>query len=132
VSRNLNEKQQLFMQVLFDEAAGDVVAAKKMAGYSDSTATRLVVEGLKDEIFEATKTYMSRLGPQAAVAYGSALSDPTQLGVKEKMVAAGQILDRAGVVKTEKVAVEATGGLFILPPKQKSCNNCDNDTCTCE
>ena len=48
------------------------------------------------------------------------------------MVAAGQILDRAGVVKTEKVAVEATGGLFILPPKQKSCNNCDNDTCTCE
>jgi len=120
VNKNLNEKQQMFMQVLFDEAGGDVVQAKKMAGYSDTTATRLVIEALKDEIFEATKTYMSRLGPKAAVAYGSALMDPTQLGVKEKMVAAGQILDRAGVVKTEKVAVEASGGLFILPPKESS------------
>jgi phage terminase small subunit len=120
VSRNLNEKQQLFMQVLFDEAQGDVVQAKKLAGYSDGTATRVVIEGLKDEIFEATKTYMSRLGPKAAVAYGSALMDPTQLGIKEKMAAAGQILDRAGVVKTEKVAVEASGGLFILPPKESN------------
>jgi hypothetical protein len=120
VSRNLNEKQQLFMQVLFDEAQGDVVQAKKLAGYSDGTATRVVIEGLKDEIFEATKTYMSRLGPKAAVAYGSALMDPTQLGIKEKMAAAGQILDRAGVVKTEKVNVESSGGLFILPPKESS------------
>tara|TARA_R110001606_G_scaffold82964_1_gene189796 strand:+ start:207 stop:575 length:369 start_codon:yes stop_codon:yes gene_type:complete len=120
MSKKLNEKQQLFMQVLFDEAEGDVVQAKKLAGYSDGTATRVVVEGLKDEIFEATKTYMSRLGPKAAVAYGNALTDPTQLGIKEKMVAAGQILDRAGVVKTEKVAVEASGGLFILPPKEST------------
>mgnify|MGYP003627944167 CR=1 FL=1 len=118
MSKNLNEKQQMFMQVLFDEAGGDVVTAKKMAGYSNSTATRYIIEALKDEIFEATKSYMARLGPQAAVAYGSALGDPTQLGVKEKMAAAGQILDRAGVVKTEKVAVEASGGLFILPPKE--------------
>ena len=117
MSKKLNEKQQLFMQVLFDEAQGDVVQAKKLAGYSDGTATRIIVEALKDEIFEATKTYMSRLGPKAAVAYGSALTDPTQLGVKEKMVAAGQILDRAGIVKTERVAVESSGGLFILPPK---------------
>ncbi len=119
------------MQVLFDEAGGDVVKAKKLAGYADSTATRLVIEGLKDEIFEATKTYMARLGPKAAVAYGSALTDPTQLGIKEKMAAAGQILDRAGVVKTEKVAVEATGGLFILPPKE-CCKKCKENTCTCK
>ena len=33
------------------------------------------------------------------------------------MVAAGQILDRAGIVKTERVSVESAGGLFILPPK---------------
>ena len=44
---------------------------------------------------------------------------PTQLGIKEKMMAAGQILDRAGVVKTERVNVESSGGLFILPPKQQ-------------
>ena len=105
------------MAVLFEEAGGDVVVAKRLAGYSDNSPTTTIVEALKDEIFEATKSYMARIGPKAAIAYGSALDDPTQLGVKEKMMAAGQILDRAGVVKTERVAVESTGGLFILPPK---------------
>jgi hypothetical protein len=117
MAKNLTEKQQLFMEALFDEAGGDVVRAKKIAGYSDATPTRLITEALKDEIFEATKSYLSRIGPKAAYAYASALDDPTQLGIKEKMVAAGQILDRAGLVKTEKVAVESSGGLFILPPK---------------
>jgi len=115
--RQLTEKQQAFMAVLFEEAGGDVVVAKRLAGYSDNSPTTTIVEALKDEIFEATKSYMSRIGPKAAIAYASALDDPTQLGVKEKMMAAGQILDRAGVVKTERVAVESTGGLFILPPK---------------
>ena len=117
MTRTLNEKQTKFLEVLFEEAGGDVVTAKKLAGYSNNTPTTSIVEGLKDEIFDATKTYMSRVGPKAAVAYASALDDPTQLGVKERMVAAGQILDRAGIVKTEKVAVESSGGLFILPPK---------------
>ena len=116
-ARQLTEKQQAFMSVLFEEANGDVVVAKRLAGYSDNTPSTVVTEALKDEIFEATKLYMSRIGPKAAVAYASALDDPTQLGVKEKMMAAGQILDRSGLVKTERVSVESTGGLFILPPK---------------
>ena len=117
MKRNLTEKQSKFLEVLFEEAAGDVVLAKKLAGYNPESSTTSIVESLKDEIFDATKSYMSRVGPKAAVAYASALDDPTQLGVKERMVAAGQILDRAGIVKTEKVAVESNGGLFILPPK---------------
>lgn len=117
MAKQLTENQQKFLEVLFDEAGGDVVQAKKLAGYSDNTPTRLIVEALKDEIFDATKTYMSRIGPKAAVAFGSALMDPTQLGVKEKMQAAKEVLDRAGVVKTERMEVQASGGLFILPPK---------------
>ncbi len=117
MARNLTENQQKFLNALVEEAAGDVVLAKKLAGYSEGTSTSDIVSALKDEIFEATKEYMSRVGPRAAVAYASALEDPTQLGIKEKMVAAGQILDRAGIVKSEKVTVEAAGGLFILPPK---------------
>tara|TARA_E500000318_G_scaffold1646_1_gene2131 strand:- start:12820 stop:13188 length:369 start_codon:yes stop_codon:yes gene_type:complete len=118
MTRTLTENQQRFMEVLFEEASGDVVRAKKLAGYSENTPTRMIVESLKDEIFDATKTYMSRLGPKAAFAYSSALDDPTQLGIKEKMIAAGQVLDRAGVVKTERVSVESSNGLFILPPKE--------------
>ena len=118
MARTLSEKQVKFLEVLFEEAGGDAVTAKKLAGYSHNTPTTAIVETLKDEIFEATKTYMSRIGPKAAVAYGKALDDPTQLGIKETLMAAGQILDRAGIVKTEKVSVESSGGLFILPPKE--------------
>ena len=117
-TRKLTENQAKFLEVLFEEAGGDAVQAKKLAGYNSSSSTAAIVETLKDEIFEATKTYMSRIGPKAAVAYGRALDDPTQLGIKETLMAAGQILDRAGIVKTEKVSVESTGGLFILPPKE--------------
>jgi len=120
MAKQLTENQQKFIDALFDEAAGDVVMAKRIAGYSDGTPTRSITESLKDEIFEATKSYMARLGPKAAIAYGSALDDPTQLGVKERILAAGQVLDRSGLVKTEKVAVTASGGLFILPPKDAS------------
>ena len=118
MTRQLTENQIKFLEVLFDEAGGDVVKAKKLAGYSDNTPTRLIVDSLKDEIFEGTKTYMSRIGPRAAVAFGQALMDPTELGVKEKMQAAKEILDRAGIVKTERVEVQSSGGLFILPPKE--------------
>ena len=118
MAKNLTENQQKFLEVLFDEAGGDVVKAKKLAGYSDNTPTRLIVDALKDEIFEGTKTYMSRIGPKAAVAFGQALVDPTELGVKEKMLAAKDILDRAGFTKTDKVEVKATEPLFILPAKE--------------
>lgn len=124
MTRQLTENQTKFLEVLFDEAGGDVVKAKKLAGYSDNTPTRLIIDALKDEIFEGTKTYMSRIGPRAAVAFGQALIDPTELGVKEKMHAAKEILDRVGIVKTERVEVQASGGLFILPPKER--NDTDN------
>ena len=101
------------------------VEAEVMRAELASKALIEAEEALKDEIFDATKTYMSRIGPKAAVAYGRALDDPTQLGIKETLMAAGQILDRAGVVKTEKVSVESTGGLFILPPKEDT--NAESD-----
>jgi hypothetical protein len=124
MAKNLTENQVKFLEVLFDEAGGDVVKAKKLAGYSENTPTRLIVDALKDEIFDATKTYMSRIGPKAAVAFGQALVDPTELGVKEKMQAAKEVLDRAGIIKTERMEVQASGGLFILPPKDS--NDTDN------
>ena len=43
MARELNERQQKFLEVLFEEAGGDVVAAKKLAGYSETTATTAIV-----------------------------------------------------------------------------------------
>ena len=118
MSRQLTEQQQKFLDVLFDEAAGNVAHAKKLAGYSDTTSTTQVVNSLKEEILDATHMYMSRNAPRAAVAMVGALMDPTELGIRDKMQAAKELLDRTGLVKTEKMQVEAKGGVMLMPPKQ--------------
>jgi len=117
MARQLNERQQKFLDVLFDEAGGDVVAAKKLAGYAETTSTTEIVRGLKEEILEATQMYMARNAPKAALAMTGALYDPTELGIRDKMSAAKELLDRTGLIKTEKVQVEASGGVMLMPPK---------------
>jgi len=117
VARQLTAKQQVFLNALFDEAGGSVILAKKIAGYSDTSSTSEIVKGLKEEILEATQLYMARNAPQAAVAMAGALVDPTELGIRDKMSAAKELLDRTGLVKTEKMQVEASGGVMLMPPK---------------
>jgi len=119
MSRNLTEKQQKFLEVLFDGAGGDVVQAKKLAGYGDGTSTTSIVESLKDEIGDRTRSYFARTAPKAAMAMVGALSDPTELGIRDKMSAAKDLLDRAGLGKVERVDVSSSsGGVFILPSKE--------------
>ena len=91
--KNLTEKQQKFIDVLFNEAQGDPV---------------------KDQ----TKKFIAQSSTKAAYTMYSVMSDPTDLGVKEKMLAAKDLLDRAGFVKTDKVEVKAQEPLFILPAKE--------------
>lgn len=119
MARNLTEKQQRFLDVLFDEAGGDVVRAKQLAGYADGVSTTEVIKGIKEEIMERTQLYMARNAPRAAMSLVSGMVDPTELGLREKLSAAKDLLDRVGLVKTEKVQVEASNGLMILPPKDK-------------
>ena len=118
MSRQLNERQQKFLEVLFEEANGDVVKAKHLAGYAEGTSTSVIVKGLKEEILEATQMFMARNAPKAAMAMVGGLYDPTELGIRDKMSAAKELLDRTGLIKTEKVQVEATGGVMLMPPKQ--------------
>jgi len=47
------------------------------------------------------------------------MDSPTDLGNKEKMVAAKDILDRGGFKATDKVEVTSSSPLFILPPKDE-------------
>ena len=117
MARQLNERQQKFLEVLFEDAGGDMVMEKKLAGYADSSSTTAIVKGLKEEILEATQMYMARNAPKAAMAMTGALYDPTELGIRDKMSAAKELLDRVGLVKTEKMQVEASGGVMLMPPK---------------
>ena len=120
MSTNLTEKQSSFLSVLFDEAGGDVVKAKLLAGYAESTSTTEIIRGLRDEVLDATQLFMARNAPRAAMAMVSGITDPTELGIKEKMSAAKELLDRSGLVKTEKLQVESSGGIMLLPAKNTS------------
>ena len=94
MSRNLTAKQNKFLSALFDEAEGDVVKAKLLAGYSENTSTTEIIRGMV-----------------------SGVTDPTELGIRDKLNAAKELLDRSGIVKTEKMQVESSGGIMLLPAK---------------
>lgn len=119
MSRQLTEMQKRFLDCLFEEAQGDLYLAKRLAGYSDKTPVSDVTAPIKDEIVERTKDYIARSATRAAFSMYGVLSDPTKLGSKELMVAAKDILDRAGFVKTDKVEVEAKTPIFYLPTKKE-------------
>lgn len=120
MAKQLTEQQQKFIDVLFDEAGGNLRKAMRLAGYSESYMPSQIAKVLKDEIIEATQLYMALNAPKAAAAMVGAIDDPTELGLKEKMQAAKDLMDRAGLVKTEKVQVESnTGGVMLLPAKEK-------------
>lgn len=117
--RTLTDKQKTFLEVLFtDEVQGNFVKAKILAGYSPEYATSSIVNALEEEILAATRAFISRTAPKAAYSLSNILDHPTQLGVRDKLAAAKDVLDRVGIVKTDKV--ELTGNsIFILPPKRE-------------
>jgi hypothetical protein len=117
MARNLTDKQQKFLDVLFEEAGGNLVKAKKLAGYADAVTSRQVAEPLTEEIAALTKKFIASSATKAAYSMFEVMNNPTDLGNKEKMAAAKDVLDRSGFTKTEKVEVSATSPLFILPQK---------------
>ena len=119
MARQLTDNQTKFLEVLFDEAGGNHTVAKRLAGYSENTPTKSVRDSLKDEILSATTDYLAQIAPRAAVAMASALDDPTELGIRDKMAAAKDLLDRGGFGKVDRVDVSSSGGgVFILPAKE--------------
>ena len=118
--RELTTKQQTFLQVLFDEADGDYVKAKHIAGYSETTSPSEVLRSVKDEVLELTKEYMAMNAPRAARAMVNVLERPSELGNQHRLNAAKELLDRIGIHKTDKVEVSTPNGIMILPPKDRA------------
>ena len=119
MAKKLTEQQQIFLDVLFDEAEGDMKRAKVMAGYSDATPVKLITDALAEEILDLTRKFISNTTTKAAYAMASVIENPAGIGVKDKMAASKDILDRGGFIKTEKVEVTTTNPVFILPAKEK-------------
>jgi hypothetical protein len=117
MARELTDKQQMFLTVLFEEAKGNYVQAKKLAGYSETYSTKEIVEGLEEEIAALTRKFITRVGVKAAYSMFEVLQDPTALGNKEKMLAAKDLLDRGGFKARDEIKIETDTPLFILPAK---------------
>lgn len=120
MGKKLTEKQQAFLDHLFtDEVKGNVQKAKELAGYHPTYSSNLLVESVKDELIEQTNSYLARVAPKAAFKMEGVLDHPSNIGNKEVIAAAKDLLDRAGYAKTEKIDVTSSSGLFVLPPKKE-------------
>jgi hypothetical protein len=117
MTKKLSDKQQRFLDVLFTEGVeGDFETAKQLAGYSQATPVGQITKSIEEEVLAETRRYISSLAPKAAVGLNNLLTDPKQLGAKDRLAVVKDVLDRVGLSKTEKL--EVTGNaLFILPPK---------------
>lgn len=120
MATNLTEKQQKFLDVLYEEAQGDIRTAMNIAGYSQNSTQATVTGPLAEEIAALTLRFIAQSSTKAAYSMYEVMTNPVALGNKEKMAAAKDLLDRAGFGKTEKIEVKAEEPLFILPAKDNS------------
>lgn len=119
--KELTEKETAFLHYLFsDDVKGNFRKAMRMAGYSDNLPIIVILRQLKDEIVEKAHLYLASSSAQATFAMIEGMTDPNAMGTKNKLEAAKQILDRAGVVKpTDGIDLKIPeGGLIILPAKK--------------
>ena len=121
--KTLTDKQELFLAALFGEAKGNATEAKRIAGYSENTRVTDITKGLENEIMDRARKLLSQSTAQAVFTMLDAMTNDFELGIKEKMAAAKDVLDRAGVVKREQIEVTAKEPVFILPAKRS-----DDDT----
>ena len=120
-NRELSTQQKTYIDFLFGEANGNPKKAGELAGYSEHSYPK-VIKSLKDEIIERAEYSLALHSAKAVKGLINALDeDGTAPGANIRMEAAKQILDRVGLVKREKVDINAqvAHGIFILPPKDE-------------
>ena len=116
----LTEKQETFLTALFGEARGNPKVAGDIAGYADYHQP---LRSLKDEIITRAEEQLAAFAPRASMGMINALDEDGSLpGANIRMEAAKQILDRVGIVKKDKIDINAqvAHGIFILPAKDDS------------
>ena len=123
MARKLTERQQKFIDALFADANGNIRDAKVIAGYSPNTNNQEIIQSLKEEILSKAEYYLALHSGKAVQGIVDALEEDGKTpGVNIRMEAAKQILDRVGIVKKDKIDINAqvAHGIFILPAKDDS------------
>lgn len=121
VERKYTEKQERFLNLLFDEKClGDIRAAMTLAGYSKESNVHDLTNSLKDEIIERTNLFIATAAPQAAMQVISVMNKPEALGSSIRLNAAKEVLDQVGLVKKEHKEVHVkVENIVELPAKNE-------------
>jgi len=116
--RNLSEKQQSFLDNLI-ETKGDAKLAASLAGYKSSHYHLL--RSLKQEVLDITQEILAQSAPKAAFKLLEIMESNRPIPqAGNKLQAAQSVLDRVGVVKSERLDITHSGGggIFLLPEKR--------------
>lgn len=117
----MTEKQQKYLDALFGEARGERREAATIAGYSQGTPLATIEKPILKEIRERSLEQITANSVKAAFFVEDVLDGTVKgdnlLGVKERFAAAKDLLDRGNIKPEQKVEVESSSPLFILPAK---------------
>lgn len=119
MTKSLTEKQEKFLDVLYEEAEGDIRTAMRLAGYSDETRIQEVVGPLAKEIRELTRNYIDNGTIKAAQQLVYMVTNSHEPGIKDRLAVVKELLDRGGFDKTQRIEIEAPNAVFVLPSKKE-------------
>lgn len=124
----MTEQQEKFLNALFGEAQGNFREAMSIAGYAPTEYPARLIRQMKNEIIERAEYMLAANAPKAVLSMAGILDDPSALGNRDRLAAAKEILDRAGLVKTEKIEHKAIGASIILLPPLEDIDGSSEDT----
>ena len=118
--REYTEKQEKFLDALYEDPQGNINNAMVKAGYKEGAGSTALVKSLQQEIVEIATLILARNAPKAA----NKLVDIMESNIpipqaNQKLNAAQSLLDRVGVIKESRVSVDhkVTGGIFVMHAK---------------
>lgn len=120
--RQYTEKQEKFLDALYEDPLGNINNAMVKAGYKEGAGSTALVKSLQQEIVEIATLILARNAPKAANKLVDIMDSNTPIPqANQKLNAAQSLLDRVGVIKEAKVSVDhtVTGGIFVMPAKEE-------------
>lgn len=128
--RELTDLQKRLLTALADpENKGNIRHCMRLAGYNDNTQVSDVLDSLHEEMVEVANRMLASGSVRAALELIGVFDDPNEMGVRNKLTAAKEILDRAGVKSKENdgnVTVNTNGGGIIILPAKGSMDEDDD------
>ena len=104
----LTDKQELFLELLFDENISSPQEAAKLAGYKIPVSQIVKTKEMSKAILERTQQFTALHAPHAIMTMIDATRNPDKKGIMNAVTAAKELLDRGGLVKKDKLEIETT------------------------